>query len=105
MNAATLQVKDNAIASKLYMAMELSHKRRPGLSEHCLCWTHMPLWTKQGITGPLEVFEGNKGFMDSIAGPFFIDWSQEDLERVARTIIKKYNTDRSVSSGLMCRAC
>ena len=35
----------------------------------------------RGITGPLEVFEGNKGFMESIAGPFEIDWESEDLER------------------------
>ena len=29
----------------------------------------------RGITGPLEVFEGNKGFMEAIAGPFEIDWA------------------------------
>ena len=32
----------------------------------------------RGVTGPLEVFEGNKGFMDAIAGRFEIDWSPED---------------------------
>ena len=35
----------------------------------------------RGVTGPLEVFEGNKGFKDSISGPFEIDWSRENLER------------------------
>src|ERR1051325_575339 len=39
--------------------------------------THATLLAMHGITGPLEVFEGNKGFMDSIAGRFEIDWSQE----------------------------
>lgn len=48
---------------------------------------------RSGITGPLDVFEGNKGFIDTIAGPFAIDWSREDLERVTRTSIKKYNAE------------
>jgi 2-methylcitrate dehydratase len=55
--------------------------------------THAAFLAMRGITGPPEVFEGNKGFMDTIAGPFEIDWSNEDLERVTRTIIKKYNAE------------
>ncbi len=51
------------------------------------------LLAARGVTGPLEVFEGNKGFMETIAGPFAIDWSQEDLERVDRTILKRYNAE------------
>ncbi len=30
-----------------------------------------------GITGPLEVIEGEKGLMDAITGFFEIDWSRE----------------------------
>ena len=47
----------------------------------------------RGITGPEKVFEGNKGFKDSIAGEFEIDWSKEDLERVTKTIVKKFNAE------------
>ncbi len=47
----------------------------------------------RGITGPAEVFEGNKGFKESIAGDFEIDWSVEDLESVRRTIIKRHNAE------------
>lgn len=54
---------------------------------------HATMLAKYGITGPREVFEGNKGFMDSIAGEFEIDWSKEDLERVTQTIIKRYNAE------------
>ncbi len=54
---------------------------------------HAAFLAKRGITGPPEVFEGNKGFMEAIAGPFEIDWQQEDLERVKRTIVKKYNAE------------
>lgn len=61
---------------------------------------HAALLAMRGITGPREVFEGNKGFMDAIAGPFRIDWSREDLERVTRTILKKYNAEIHSQSTL-----
>jgi 2-methylcitrate dehydratase len=53
-----------------------------------------------GITGPPEVFEGNKGFMDSISGLFEIDWEGEDLERVRRTFLKRYNAEIHSQSAL-----
>ncbi len=65
---------------------------------------HAALLARQGITGPAEVFEGNKGFMDAIAGRFSIDWAAEDLERVTRTIVKKYNAEihsQSAIEGLL----
>ena len=55
--------------------------------------THAAFLAMRGITGPPEVFEGNKGFMDAISGRFEIDWQREDLERVNRTIVKKYNAE------------
>src|SRR5215831_5990524 len=54
----------------------------------------------RGVTGPPEVFEGNKGFMETIAGRFEIDWSGEDLERVSRTIVKKYNAEIHSQSAI-----
>jgi 2-methylcitrate dehydratase len=51
------------------------------------------LLAQRGITGPAEVFEGNKGFMQSVAGPFAIDWGREGLDRVERTIVKRYNAE------------
>lgn len=62
--------------------------------------THAALLAKYGITGPPAVFEGNKGFMDSIAGEFSIDWQSEDLERVTNTIIKKYNAEIHSQSSI-----
>lgn len=47
----------------------------------------------RGITGPMEVFEGNKGFQESIAGKFHIEWAKENLERVNFTILKKFNAE------------
>jgi 2-methylcitrate dehydratase len=53
-----------------------------------------------GISGPAEVFEGNKGFMDSIAGRFEIDWEREDLERVRGTFLKRYNAEIHSQSAI-----
>jgi len=54
----------------------------------------------RGVTGPAEVFEGNKGFMDTIAGRFAIDWEREDLERVRRTFLKRYDAEIHSQSAL-----
>ncbi|MCX7521385.1 MmgE/PrpD family protein [Microbacterium sp. STN6] len=62
--------------------------------------TFAALLASRGITGPELVFEGNKGFKDSIAGPFEIDWSTEDLERVNMTIVKKHNAEIHSQSAL-----
>jgi 2-methylcitrate dehydratase len=62
--------------------------------------THAAFLAMRGITGPREVFEGNKGFMDAIAGRFEIDWSHENLERVTRTILKKYNAELHSQAAL-----
>ena len=68
------------------------------------CVTNAVFLAMRGITGPLEVFEGNKGFMDAIAGRFEIDWTKEDLERVTKTIVKRYNAEihsQSILEGVL----
>lgn len=62
--------------------------------------THAAFLAMRGITGPMEVFEGNKGFMDTIAGRFQIDWANENLERVTKTIIKKYDAEVHSQSSI-----
>lgn len=62
--------------------------------------THATFLAMRGITGPLEIFEGNKGFMDAIAGRFEIDWSQEGLERATHTILKRYNAEIHSQSAI-----
>ncbi len=57
---------------------------------------------KDGVTGPLEVFEGNKGFMESIAGPFQFDWHAEGLDLVTKTILKNYNAEIHSQSAIAC---
>jgi 2-methylcitrate dehydratase len=62
--------------------------------------THAAFLAARGITGPPEVFEGNKGFMEAIAGPFEIDWEKEDLEAVTRTILKRFNAEIHSQSAI-----
>ncbi|MEA5115585.1 MAG: MmgE/PrpD family protein [Geobacteraceae bacterium] len=71
----------------------LSHWKGLAYPNTAFCCTHGAFLAMRGVTGPREVFEGNKGFMDTISGRFVIDWSREDLERVTKTIIKKYNAE------------
>lgn len=55
--------------------------------------TQAVLLAQRGITGPSELIEGNKGFMQAVAGSFSIDWSREGLDRIDRTIVKRYGGD------------
>ncbi len=78
----------------------LSHWKGLAYPNTAFGCTHATFLAMRGITGPLEVFEGNKGFEDAISGPFEIDWSKEDLERVTRTILKKFNAEIHSQSTL-----
>jgi 2-methylcitrate dehydratase len=54
---------------------------------------HAAFLARAGLTGPAQVFEGNKGFMETIAGHFCIDWASEGLDAVTRTSIKRFNAE------------
>jgi 2-methylcitrate dehydratase len=62
--------------------------------------THAAFLAMRGVTGPLEVFEGNKGLMEAITGHFELDWSKETLEAVRQTSVKKYNAEFHSQSTL-----
>jgi 2-methylcitrate dehydratase len=78
----------------------LSHWKGLAYPHMAFGCTNAVFLAMRGITGPLGVFEGNKGFMDAIAGPFEIDWAKEDLERVTRTIVKEYNAEIHSQSAI-----
>jgi 2-methylcitrate dehydratase len=88
-----------AIAGTAYNALRvtrtgvLSHWKGLAFPNTVLGATHAAFLARQGITGPPEVFEGNKGFKEAIAGPFTIDWDHEGLDVVQRTILKRYNAE------------
>ncbi len=82
----------------------LSHWKGLASPNMAFAATHAAFLAMRGITGPLEVFEGNKGFMEAIAGRFEIDWKQENFEAVRHTSVKKYNAEfhaQSVLEGVL----
>ncbi len=72
---------------------DLSHWKGLAYPQVAMQGMHAALLAQAGITGPRLVFEGNKGFRDTIAGDFEIDWDAEDLNGVLGTIVKKYNAE------------
>jgi 2-methylcitrate dehydratase len=78
----------------------LSHWKGLAYPNTAFSATHATFLALRGITGPLGVFEGNKGFMEAISGPFTIDWRSEELNVVPRTILKKYNAEIHSQSAL-----
>ena len=79
---------------------ELSHWKGLAYPATAFGATHAAFLAMRGVTGPREVFEGNKGFSEAIAGPFEIDWSREDLESVRRTILKRFNAEIHSQSAI-----
>jgi 2-methylcitrate dehydratase len=79
---------------------QLSHWKGLAFPNTAACCTRAVFLAMNGITGPLEVFEGDKGFMDAIAGVFDIDWLREDLDRVKRTILKRFNAEIHSQSAI-----
>ncbi|WGS21773.1 MULTISPECIES: MmgE/PrpD family protein [unclassified Bradyrhizobium] len=78
----------------------LSHWKALAYPNTAMSATHAALLARCGITGPEAVFEGTKGFKEVISGPFEIDWRQEDLESVCRTIVKQHNAEIHAQSAL-----
>src|SRR5947209_1268100 len=62
--------------------------------------THATFLASRGVTGPVGVFEGPKGFMEACGHKFEIDWARENLERVTRTSVKRYNAEVHSQSAL-----
>ena len=72
---------------------KLSHWKGLAYPNLAACCTRATLLARHGITGPLEVIEGDKGLMDAITGYFEVTWAAQDLGCVGRTTIKKYNAE------------
>src|SRR5581483_3555123 len=79
---------------------QLSHWKGFAFPNMAACCTRAVFLARDGLTGPLEVFEGDKGFMDAIAGTFDIGWLGEGLDRAARTILKRFNAEIHSQSAI-----
>ena len=81
------------IALRVTRTGNLSHWKGLAYPNLAACCTRATLLARHGVTGPLEVIEGEKGLMDAITGYFQMNWSGEDLGGVGRTTVKKYNAE------------
>jgi 2-methylcitrate dehydratase len=81
------------IALRVTRTGRLSHWKGLAYPNLAACCTRATLLARRGITGPLEVIEGEKGLMDAITGYFQISWPGQDFGCVGRTTIKKYNAE------------
>jgi 2-methylcitrate dehydratase len=54
---------------------------------------HNTLLARNGITGPLGVFDGPHGMFQLVDGSLPVDWSSEALDIPLRTSIKKHNAE------------
>lgn len=79
---------------------QLSHWKGLAYPFMAFAATNAAFLAREGISGPLEVFEGNKGFVETIAGPFTIDWEHEKLEMVTQTILKRFNAEIHSQSAI-----
>jgi len=79
---------------------ELSHWKGLAAPNAAAAGMQAAFLALRGVTGPREMFEGVKGWMHVVSGPFEIDWEVEDLERVNRTILKKYNAEIHSQSAI-----
>ena len=92
------------LALRVTRTGRLSHWKGLAYPNTAFAATHTAFLTMRGITGPLEVLEGNKGFIDTVAGPFALDWQRENLEAVRHTSIKEYNAEfhaQTVLEGML----
>ncbi|HEX4999715.1 MAG TPA: MmgE/PrpD family protein [Terriglobia bacterium] len=80
----------------------LSHWKGLAFANMAAGATHAAFLAMRGVAGPPEIFEGHKGFMEVIAGPYAIDWSRERLDRAPRTALKKYNAEIHSQSAIEC---
>jgi 2-methylcitrate dehydratase len=62
--------------------------------------TQATLLAQRGMTGPAELLEGNKGFMQVVAGSFIMDWSSEGFDRIERTVIKRYSGETHAQTAI-----
>ena len=78
----------------------LSHWKGLAYPNTAFGCTHAVFLAMRGITGPWRFSKAIKDSWMPFPGRFELDWSLEDLERVTRTIIKKFNAEIHSQSAI-----
>lgn len=61
---------------------------------------NIALLAKNGLTGPVALFEGPKGFKEIFNMKLEYDWSKEIFELIQRCVLKEYNAEVHAQSAL-----
>jgi len=62
--------------------------------------TNLALLAKEGMTGPLALFEGPKGFKEIFGMKLEYEWEQEDFSLIPKCVLKTYNAEVHSQSTL-----
>ena len=79
---------------------QISHWKGFAMAAAGMSAAHAAFLAMRGVTGPVTVFEGTGGMMEAVSGPFEIDWTKENLEKVLGCAIKKYNAGVHAQTAL-----
>ncbi|MBV9852632.1 MAG: MmgE/PrpD family protein [Armatimonadetes bacterium] len=90
----------NALA--VIRAVPISQWKGLASSQTALGCVHATFLARRGVTGPLGVFEGPKGFQNAIGEPVDVEWTKEDLEIVTQTLLKSYNSEVHTQPAIQC---
>jgi len=55
---------------------------------------------REGMTGPISLFEGPKGFQDVFGMKLDYNWEEEDFSLIRRCVLKKYNAEVHSQSSI-----
>jgi 2-methylcitrate dehydratase len=61
---------------------------------------HLLFLARSGMTGPLNVFEGVKGFEEALGEHVKVDWSNDRFEKITKCILKRFNAEVHSQSAL-----
>jgi len=60
------------------------------------------LLAKQGMTGPLALFEGPKGMADIFNMKLKYDWTKDRFELIQKCVLKSYNAEVHTQTAIEC---
>jgi len=83
-------------------AVPISQWKGLASSQTALGCTHAAFLARRGVTGPLFVFEGPKGFVNAISEPIEVDWDSEKLDVIIQTLLKSYNSEVHTQTAVQC---
>jgi len=90
------------LALAVIRAVPISQWKGLASSQTALGCVHAAFLARRGVTGPLYVFEGPKGFVNAIGEPVEVDWDGEGLEIITSTLLKSYNSEVHTQTAVQC---